>query len=73
MKNTKLYFLPINIVATIKSVDYKKNVSNRLMELGFTKGSKVVILNKDKDYLIKLNNLTLTITKEILLLIEVEY
>ena len=76
MKNCKLFSLPVNKEAIITNIIFEKNVSLRLMELGFIKGNKVKMIfvsPKEKTFIVEVMNSTMMIRKDALRLVEVEY
>ncbi|MBQ7308210.1 MAG: ferrous iron transport protein A [Clostridia bacterium] len=76
MKNCKLYELPKGKKGTIVNVIWEKNISRRLMELGFVKGTTVEMLfssPKENLFIVRLIDFEIEIRKNALKLIEVEY
>lgn len=76
MKKCKLYALPVGKEAIISNVLWQKNISRRLMELGFIKGVRVKMLKaspKQNVFIIRLMDYDIEIRKNALSLIEVDY
>ena len=75
-KIVNLFNLPENISSKIVNVKWEKNLSRRLMELGFVKGQEVTILYRSPKknlFMISILNYVLTIRHNAVKLIEVEY
>ena len=76
MKNCRLYSLPIGKIGIITEVIWSKDISRRLMEIGFIKGNKVEILHaspKGNIFVVALSDYRLEMRKNLLALVMVEY
>lgn len=76
MKKCKLSSLPIGKEGIIDNIIWKKNVSSRLMELGFIKGEKIEMIKsspKENVFIIRLLDYEIEIRRNACELIEVRY